>query len=208
LESKHIQNSEWGDLQILFGFLGKRVLYGFDQWHNPPDKDDEYNNNLIIHDIMHGCIRYMQEPNSIDPKKYIPEPFQHPFRGWAEDKISTEEEIFALLWKKKSLINKTHIGHYIDSQKTVTRKDFINDYIPFTMHYWSDFWLPPELKNTETASTHKNLIREIKSNPPEKLLDLLGYIFDNQSNPRVMVDLFFREMQPLIDQLRKRKPYT
>ena len=53
----------------------------------------------------------------------------------------------------------------------------------------------------------KRLQEEIVANPPEDVLRNLEYIWAHRDNPRVLVDLFFKEIDPYIENLKKRKAY-
>lgn len=53
-----------------------------------------------------------------------------------------------------------------------------------------------------------NHLRErIRNDHFEKLQILLADIYKDRDNPRVLFDLFYREMKPLIEQLKRRKVY-
>lgn len=43
---------------------------------------------------------------------------------------------------------------------------------------------------------------DIESHPDEQLVEMLRYIFENKDNPRVLVDLFFKELGPYIKTLK------
>lgn len=48
------------------------------------------------------------------------------------------------------------------------------------------------VRNTEDVKRSLNAIRDVIKNPPQIVIDSLGYIYDNRDNPRVLVDLFFK----------------
>lgn len=59
----------------------------------------------------------------------------------------------------------------------------------------------------EARSKAKRIIENIRENPPEKAVELLTYIWEHRENPRVLADLFFREVGPYTENLQKRKVY-
>ncbi len=182
-----------------------------------------------MHDTSHAIARYIQSKDQDTLINYTPTPFLHPYRWIPEYPDALREELFALLWldirpyldtrfyedrramnlfmKKIQGANKYTIKHYHLYMKII-HKNFLVFKTP------KDSGLAKErgkLTKWELFCLwikSKWIHYSIWENPDPKLVELLTYIVENQSNPRVVLDLFLQEMQPLIDQLKKRKPYT
>ncbi|MBP6888676.1 MAG: hypothetical protein KBC21_03145 [Candidatus Pacebacteria bacterium] len=72
----------------------------------------------------------------------------------------------------------------------------------------NDKALPGSLEKAhlEWRQFSRDLLRvsnDIESHPDKKLVELLRYVFENKNSPRVLVDLFFKELGPHIETLRR-----
>jgi hypothetical protein len=69
---------------------------------------------------------------------------------------------------------------------------------------------PEELEQETTALRSKAIetAKEIENNPPTKIIEILHYIWEHRDNKRVLADLFFREVGPYIEELKKRDEYS
>jgi hypothetical protein len=156
------------------------------------------------------------ENSSRDLQRFVPTPLKHPNQWYPYKKEALEEELFALLWRKH--FHKPYITNgqvWCEQYWEINR--FISGYHYFIFECYEvdfdfdrayDIRLDPDKDRDLAKQKYSKIIWEITNNPHPKLVELLTYIWNNQKNPRVMIDLFFREMQPLIDQIKIRVPYN
>lgn len=216
-----ITNQEWKDLQLLFHFLWKRVINGMMQWQSENKETTDY---TLIHDIIHSCVRYMKDPENLskDPQRFVPTPFKHPASKLPNNRESLEEEVFALLWRNNIIRGFLTLKRQEESWEnrnnllswSTLKEQFILNYPEYAFEKYADFDFYSNYRATDYPWKSEDTVRQeytsmrnsITTHMHPKLAELLSYIWDHRDNPRVMVDLFFREMQPLIDQIKKRKP--
>jgi hypothetical protein len=189
---------------------------------------------MIIHDVFHSAARYIKDPENEakDTQRFVPTPFKKSYTGFPEDRESLEEELFAVMWIKFHpsarrdtgeiyplwILNKLknqHKDHSTLLRKKIARKIAITSTSLYREYAWYVFSSLRELQWRDTKDKeymkqydkYLTMKDSILSKPHPKLLDMLDYIITNQNNPRVMMDLFFREMNPLIEEFKRRKSY-
>jgi hypothetical protein len=101
-----------------------------------------------------------------------------------------------------------------------TEKDFIKSFVRSTIkaatrdniHLIDEalpsFSLEAFRKRRVLEKEGKELAEDIIANPPQDVINSLHYIWEHKDNPRVLVDLFFMQIGPYIDALKKRKDYS
>lgn len=177
----------------------------------------------ITHDLAHaaGMIlsdRYKKEGNSIVP------PFFKIKKGFETNNQKLfEDELYAGIW---SVVYKQHaeINVLLEAARsTHTFEEFIAKYtqnnLAPTLNHNKDALYSVARKNKVSwgkdtwmfiTSKHKearDLAAVIQKNPPADLIKILSYVWENRENPRVLADLFFKEVGPYIEGLQKRKVY-
>ncbi len=215
------------DISMVMNFFMKRSLNSYRQWNSPNDElcwyDDgdflsQYGSSGMIHDLSHAISRYIRNPwNQIDWQKFTPTIFYYEDRWFIEYREPIDEELFAFLWHKIFPKRHTMAKQVVWSSRDISdfyRKylwEFLENTPVYPLYNRNSSEYIDQLSRADRLSLiERNTVtmNDLIVNPDPKLLELLQYIFDNQDNPRVMVDLFFREMDPLIEKLKKREPYT
>jgi hypothetical protein len=204
----------------------KRILNAFQhKYKDPTWTKDSINARSLFHDVSHaaGMIasgKYKQQDNSIVL------PFLHtPLGEDFSNREFMEDELYGILWNVIQIDKKP--GQYVlkTLRESSTESEFIKAYVEGVMsaavganrnHIYRRLAavrkdLSPEELEQETTALRSKAIetaKEIENNPPTKIIEILHYIWEHRDNKRVLADLFFREVGPYIEELKKRDEYS
>ena len=206
-----VSREEQIDIYIVLSHMMKRSinwLRQFDDVSNKPLLSNKDNLNdkqflsgigwfLPIHDAIHGVCRYIKDPENTanDSKRFVPAPFRIRYTWLNDTREMIEEEILAWIWLPKQMKqNIVGYANLLDNGGTMT--------------FW-EYCISVEYpKNPEKKQpNYTDLLDEIKKNPHPKLIEMYTYFWENRDNPRVLLDLFLRETQLLVEQLKRRKQH-
>ena len=233
IEIGTLTKTELNDISILFHFFLKRGIHSQIQfnWLNKWQKKAEipkriHKKDITWHDMAHCAARYMLDPenNWSDPGRFTPTPLKYKYNGYAEHFESLSEELYAALWmwsgtwRGKQLFVLT----VLRNSKSDSIDSFYRAYIEGCLRFnefrvWEtfldsyvkaltlDLYKLPSYR--QRALSVKPLRERIRTEEFPKLRELLEYVFDHQDDPRVLFDLFYKEMSPLIERLKWRAEY-
>lgn len=183
----------------------------------------------LFHDLAHtvGMIaskQYKEQENSTVPSflKKVP--------GYDyNDNVSFEEELYTgLLSETQHTIQVGNIVKVVNMPTAIAALQKANTFEEYKQNYIEDLTERTlgenELVIKDSLRSEKKRYREeaqrqqetygydiakkVESAPPEELIRLLTYVWDHRDNPRVLADLFFKEVGPYITELQKRKGYS
>ncbi len=175
---------------------------------------------LAMHDLSHlaGCVingRYEINQNSPLPPFYEFREF-HEFNN----KEVMENELYGFLWGtyfryKEFTLDKLHGDltqeQFIEKYLTDCMEETLRENHASVLHYMERKKMPIRERGNFSWNKQEDARRiadEIIANPPDDLVRMLTYTWEHKENPRVLADLFFKELGPYIDGLQKRKTYT
>ena len=231
---ENLTSEEIGDITVLFHFFLKRVIHGDMQFQGlstnsiNPILPSVHRSSIIWHDIAHCVARYMLDPENRagDPSRFTPTPFKYAYDWCPEHYDALTEELYAFLWmrswvwKRENLFVFDTLREYVCSSWEELYTAYIHrcleEVAEFDIDYdslkpfldWYRIWFMGLLVYKKKKRTVDLLRIRMQQDTFPKLNELLTYVFEHQSEPRVLIDLSLREMQPLIDQLKKRKIYN
>jgi hypothetical protein len=177
---------------------------------------------LLYHDVSHAVGTIITGRNKINNNSIVPPFFEFKPGMSINDKEVIEDELYGALFAELEISHKdnsaTKENVILNTLRmSSTFDDFKSIYIQRVMkatQYENEkearrFRLRGKsfgMTDAEFKSEQEKIIEEIKSNPPQKLIEILQRVWDHRDNPRVLVDLFFKEVGPYIEELKKRTP--
>jgi hypothetical protein len=229
-----VSNEEIKDLRILFSYLLPRVLHAQVQfrWLNKPWSNPKipstWRMSMIWHDLSHSIARYIldKENKSEDPWRFTPTPFKYRHKWYAEHYDALAEELYTSIWMRSWIWEGGSLLPLVllKKEKSISSgEDLYKKYIDYNLNSIPEFKfkmplytvVPPLIffpfHKLPHLQKRRQVIEDLRGKIAEsefpKLRELLYYIYENREKPRVLLDLFFQEMQPLIEQLKKRNLY-
>ncbi len=228
-----LSDQEVQDISILFHFLLQRVVHAQIQfWGLQNEKKQQKiprigRSSIVWHDMAHCAARYILDPeNSMkDPSRFTPTPLKYRYNWYAEHYDALVEELYATLWMGSGVWRwkNLYIFEMLREHPEITWESIYKIYIEKCLWGIREFKVGMNLlENLVDAfslgyielpfrTNRKNIVNHlrerIRNDHFEKLQILLADIYKDRDNPRVLFDLFYREMKPLIEQLKRRKVY-
>lgn len=208
LSVSDLSKEEIEDMQLVLWFLFMRSLHGYLWWDMNAAHSIEWEKSIIFHDLSHSIVRYIMNPKSPikESQRFLPTPFRYPQKRYLTHQNSLYEECYALLFMFSFAEDGNNVPLSIikENAENIYDSETLYQYIVSRLKRFWDFQINQNLPYSEKWI--KDCFDQLDRD--ENFKRLIQYIYNNRKNKRVMVDLFLQEMQPLIEQLKKRKSYT
>ncbi len=176
---------------------------------------------VLFHDLSHIAGSIILERHTRGNKSIVPPVFKFKHGNDTNRHELFADELYGILWDK--IAHEETPSNYTMAclKKAKTLQDFIDSYVNGVLEASLN-------ENTGVLESHaehtkpidqideyldekeyeaEELADDIRKNPPDEIIRLLTYVWNHRDNPRVMADLFFKEITPYIEGLRKRKVY-
>lgn len=229
-----LSDEEYKDFKIFFLHVAKRIISANSRKYNGVieygrDKNIDIKNldnledknvflNLLFHDISH-CVGQIAKNGAMTNITAIQPFFRYEVGKDYNVKEILEDELRGFMFASSYYPSPTGVRSKLNLESSPTQEEFIKNYLSYTMRIAlkdnnsiidNTFEFPSSenyKKQLEAIKEAKSIADEIVKNPPEDVIKALDYIWKNRDNPRVLADLFFKEVGPYIDELKKRKVY-
>jgi hypothetical protein len=222
-----LTEEELADFKIFATRAIKRVLNALANKNPRGWESDKISLRFLFHDVSHvaGAIACGRHKEAGTANSVVPPFFSTELGEDYSKRELLEDELYGVFWSTLHRNNIPHQPVLSTLSKSQTEEEFISRYVRDVMdaalsvnktHIQANLTLTrPELTGKEREEELSRLLEvakvyaeQIQAHPPQKIVDMLHYVWEHKDNPRVLADLFFQEVGPYIEQIKKYSEYS
>ena len=174
--------------------------------------------NTLLHDLSHSVGQIAK--NDRDGLSAVQPFLRYPVGSEYNKKEILEDELRAFIFGSFYHPNPLGVRSKMHLETSFTFDDYRRNFLRKSMNgalrdneNLIEIIHPPNAivsfeKIESLTKEAQNIGNEIIAKPPLDVEIALRYIWDHRDNPRVLVDLFFKEVGPYIEKLQERREYS